>query len=34
MYPGPGLDQDPADPVSRALLEPRRLLEPIEADPV
>ncbi|MER7928870.1 helix-turn-helix domain-containing protein [Streptomyces sp. NPDC096057] len=34
MDPGPGLDQDPADPVGRALLKPRRLLEPIEADPV
>ncbi|WP_432186003.1 winged helix-turn-helix transcriptional regulator [Streptomyces sp. Tue6028] len=34
MVPGPGLDPDPADPVSRALLEPRRLLRPIETDPV
>ncbi|WP_369033523.1 MULTISPECIES: winged helix-turn-helix transcriptional regulator [Streptomyces] len=34
MTPGPGLDQNPADPVSRALLKPRRLLQPIEADPV
>ncbi|MEW1641495.1 MULTISPECIES: helix-turn-helix domain-containing protein [unclassified Streptomyces] len=34
MHPGPGLDQDPGDPVGRALLKPRRLLEPIEADPV
>ncbi|MFI5882100.1 winged helix-turn-helix transcriptional regulator [Streptomyces sp. NPDC051554] len=34
MDPGPGLDQDPADPVSRALLKPRRLLQPIEPDPV
>lgn len=32
MTPGPGLDRDPADPVSRALLGPRRLLEPIETD--
>jgi DNA-binding HxlR family transcriptional regulator len=32
MTPGPGLDPDPADPVSRALLGPRRLLEPIETD--
>lgn len=30
MVPGPGLDPDPADPVSRALLRPRRLLEPID----
>ncbi|MBD0709842.1 MULTISPECIES: winged helix-turn-helix transcriptional regulator [unclassified Streptomyces] len=30
MRPGPGLDQDPADPVSRALLRPRRLLVPLE----
>ncbi|MFD7604092.1 winged helix-turn-helix transcriptional regulator [Streptomyces mirabilis] len=30
MVPGPGLDPDPADPVSRALLKPRRLLEPID----
>jgi DNA-binding HxlR family transcriptional regulator len=30
MDPGPGLDPDPADPVSRALLKPKRLLEPIE----
>ncbi|MFG2377378.1 winged helix-turn-helix transcriptional regulator [Streptomyces sp. NPDC048504] len=34
MDPGPGLDQDPADPVGRALLKPRRLLQPIETDPV
>ncbi|PBC63444.1 ArsR family transcriptional regulator [Streptomyces sp. Tue6028] len=34
MVPGPGLDPDPADPVSRALLKPRRLLRPIETDPV
>ncbi|MEU3028269.1 winged helix-turn-helix transcriptional regulator [Streptomyces incarnatus] len=32
MEPGPGLDPDPADPVSRALLKPRRLLEPMETD--
>ncbi|GHH76626.1 ArsR family transcriptional regulator [Streptomyces sulfonofaciens] len=31
MRPGPGLDQDPADPVSRALLGPHRLLEPVDA---
>ncbi|WP_460066111.1 winged helix-turn-helix transcriptional regulator [Streptomyces sp. YKOK-I1] len=30
MVPGPALDPDPADPVSRALLKPKRLLEPIE----
>ncbi|MFC7265026.1 winged helix-turn-helix transcriptional regulator [Streptomyces lutosisoli] len=29
MVPGPGLDPDPADPISRALLKPKRLLEPI-----
>ncbi|MFG2647210.1 winged helix-turn-helix transcriptional regulator [Streptomyces sp. NPDC048436] len=38
MTPGPGLDQDPADPVSRALLTPRRLLTAVETaaetDPV
>ncbi|MFJ5152263.1 winged helix-turn-helix transcriptional regulator [Streptomyces sp. NPDC088353] len=34
MEPGPGLDTDPADPVSRALLKPRRLLQPLEVDPV
>jgi hypothetical protein len=38
MVPGPGLDPDPADPISRILLKPKRLLEPIEqpaaADPV
>lgn len=34
MLPGPGLDPDPADPVSRALLRPKRLLTPIETDPV
>ncbi|MGA4849061.1 winged helix-turn-helix transcriptional regulator [Streptomyces sp. G5(2025)] len=34
MLPGPGLDLEPADPVSRALARPRRLLQPIEADPV
>ncbi|MEV6328355.1 helix-turn-helix domain-containing protein [Streptomyces sp. NPDC051909] len=33
MRPGAGLDPDPADPVSRALLAPRRLLVPLEADP-
>ncbi|WP_268835771.1 winged helix-turn-helix transcriptional regulator [Streptomyces olivochromogenes] len=30
--PGEGLDPDPADPVSRALLKPKRLLEPIEIE--
>ncbi|GGY52047.1 ArsR family transcriptional regulator [Streptomyces tanashiensis] len=30
MRPGAGLDPDPADPVSRALLRPRRLLVPLE----
>ncbi|MFS4097476.1 winged helix-turn-helix transcriptional regulator [Streptomyces sp. AF1A] len=30
--PGPGLDPDPADPVSRALLKPKRLLEPLQTD--
>jgi DNA-binding HxlR family transcriptional regulator len=34
MVPGPGLDPDPADPVSRALLKPKRLLEPLEIDQV
>ncbi|WP_328440408.1 helix-turn-helix transcriptional regulator [Streptomyces sp. NBC_00444] len=34
MLPGPGLDPDPADPVSRALLKPKRLLQPLETDPV
>jgi hypothetical protein len=33
MTPGPGLDLDPADPVSRALLGPRRLLEPVDTEP-
>jgi DNA-binding HxlR family transcriptional regulator len=32
--PGPGLDRNPADPVSRALLRPKRLLQPIETEPV
>jgi len=32
MLPGPDLDPDPADPVSRALLRPKRLLQPIETD--
>ncbi|MBD0420735.1 helix-turn-helix transcriptional regulator [Streptomyces sp. TRM S81-3] len=32
MLPGPGLDPDPADPVSRALLRPKRLLTPVETD--
>ncbi|MEU3824467.1 helix-turn-helix domain-containing protein [Streptomyces sp. NPDC029080] len=37
MVPGPALDSAPADPVSRALLRPKRLLEPLEpleTDPV
>ncbi|MEU5715645.1 helix-turn-helix domain-containing protein [Streptomyces sp. NPDC020403] len=34
MRPGPGLDPDPADPVSRKLLAPRRLLEPLDPDRV
>ncbi|GAA3121660.1 winged helix-turn-helix transcriptional regulator [Streptomyces rectiviolaceus] len=34
MVPGPGLDPDPSDPVSRALLAPRRLLTAVETDPV
>ena len=33
MVPGPGLDPDPADPVSRALLRPKRLLKSIETEP-
>ncbi|MEU5597314.1 helix-turn-helix domain-containing protein [Streptomyces sp. NPDC020298] len=32
VTPGPGLDPDPADPVSRALLKPKRLLQPIETE--
>ncbi len=34
MLPGPGLDPEPSDPVSRALLAPRRLLQPLVPDPV
>ncbi|MEV7386680.1 MULTISPECIES: helix-turn-helix domain-containing protein [unclassified Streptomyces] len=34
ITPGPGLNPDPADPVSRALLKPKRLLEPLETDHV
>ncbi|QIQ04660.1 winged helix-turn-helix transcriptional regulator [Streptomyces liangshanensis] len=34
MLPGPDLDQDPADPVCRALLHPRRLLRPLATDRV
>ncbi|PKV85927.1 helix-turn-helix domain-containing protein [Streptomyces sp. TLI_146] len=34
MRPGPGLNPDPEDPVSRALLAPRRLLQPVEAERV
>ena len=33
MVPGTGLDPNPTDPVSRALLKPKRLLEPIETVP-
>ncbi|MEV6111056.1 helix-turn-helix domain-containing protein [Streptomyces sp. NPDC052109] len=33
MEPGTGLDPDPADPVSRALLKPKRLLEPLATEP-
>ncbi|MFD5567183.1 winged helix-turn-helix transcriptional regulator [Streptomyces cadmiisoli] len=32
MVPGPGADRNPADPVSRALLKQKRMLEPIEMD--
>ena len=32
--PGPGLDPNPADPISRALLKPRRLLQPFDSDQV
>ncbi|MFI5680099.1 winged helix-turn-helix transcriptional regulator [Streptomyces cellulosae] len=32
MVPGPGLDPDPADAVSRALLTPKRLLQPLQAE--
>ncbi|MET9498866.1 helix-turn-helix domain-containing protein [Streptomyces sp. NPDC006552] len=34
MLPGAGLDPDPADPVSRALLAPRRLLQPVVTEAV
>ena len=34
VLPGPGLSRDPADPVSRALLKPKRLLQPVVIDPV
>lgn len=34
MEPGPELDSAPADPVSRALLRPKRLLEPLETEPL
>jgi DNA-binding HxlR family transcriptional regulator len=34
MMPGPGLDPAPEDPVSRALLKPKRLLQPIETEPL
>ncbi|KAA6217849.1 winged helix-turn-helix transcriptional regulator [Streptomyces filamentosus] len=32
MRPGTGLDPDPADPVARALLRPRRLLVPLDPE--
>ncbi|MEU4882325.1 helix-turn-helix domain-containing protein [Streptomyces althioticus] len=32
VVPGPDLSRDPADPVSRALLKPKRLLQPVEVD--
>ncbi|MGY3336572.1 DNA-binding HxlR family transcriptional regulator [Streptomyces filamentosus] len=32
MRPGAGLDPDPADPVARALLRPRRLLVPLDPE--
>ncbi|MFE2639980.1 hypothetical protein ACFXKF_35375 [Streptomyces scopuliridis] len=34
MLPGAGLDPDPRDPVRRALLRLRRLLQPLETDRV
>ncbi|MFF3750063.1 winged helix-turn-helix transcriptional regulator [Streptomyces sp. NPDC002018] len=34
MLPGEGLDPEPRNPVGRALLGPRRLLQPLEADRV
>ncbi|MBO1334292.1 helix-turn-helix domain-containing protein [Streptomyces sp. VRA16 Mangrove soil] len=34
MLPGAGLDPDPADPVSRVLAQPRRLLQPVVTEPV
>ena len=33
MLPGPGIDTDPADPISRILLRPRRLLDPVVTEP-
>ncbi|KPH97635.1 transcriptional regulator, HxlR family [Actinobacteria bacterium OK074] len=33
LVPGPDLDPDPDDPVSRALLRPKRMLEPIDTAP-
>lgn len=33
MVPGPGLDPEPTDPVSRALLKPKRLLRPLVVEP-
>ncbi len=34
MLPGPGLDPDPVNPVSRALRKPKRLMEPLVVDQV
>ncbi|MDT0462470.1 winged helix-turn-helix transcriptional regulator [Streptomyces gibsoniae] len=34
MLPGPGADPNPADPISRVMLKPKRLLEPIELESV
>ena len=34
MLPGPGLDPDPPNPVSRALRKPKRLLQPLVVDQV
>lgn len=32
MTPGPGLDRNPADAVSRALLQPKHLLQPLDLE--
>jgi hypothetical protein len=34
VVPDPGLDPDPADPVGRVPLEPKRLVKPLGTDPV